>query len=337
MLTLNPKMYGSVFVMPTDIVDQYIKLASPAALKALLWILRNRTGDFSVAEIARHTGYSAADITDAVDYWLNEGVLCRDGSVPDSEKAVPAAAEATLPAEPPEKPAPAPKLPEVKIARPTLEQLNARMAENDEITFLMQEAQSILGRTFGFDMQSTLLMFYDTYGLKLEVILTLLQFCVQQQRASTAYIAKLGKTWAEKEINTLREADEFIENSLNANQIFAELKALTGISTPRPTAVQTDYIASWNRLGFNAEMMALAFEETADRTGKISFNYMNKILQNWNAQGYRSPADVENGKQKFKEQKAVSGDEKRSYDIDTAFNQTNYKPPKYVKKEREQT
>ena len=85
------------------------------------------------------------------------------------------------------------------------------MEESGDVLRLMSESQSILGRTIGFDMQSTLLMLYDTYGLSVEVIFMLLEFCVHQSRSSTAYVAKLGKVWAEKEINTVELAADYIE------------------------------------------------------------------------------------------------------------------------------
>ena len=34
-------VWSSVFAVPSDVVDKYIKLAGAAQLKVLLWILRN--------------------------------------------------------------------------------------------------------------------------------------------------------------------------------------------------------------------------------------------------------------------------------------------------------
>lgn len=65
------------------------------------------------------------------------------------------------------------------------------------------------------------------------------------------------------------------------------------MSTPRPTQKQTEYILSWRALGFEAPIIARAYDEMAERTGKISFNYMDKILLNWHTAGYKTPEDVE--------------------------------------------
>ena len=79
MYSLNSSLYASVFVVPRDIVDKYIKMASFCAVKSLLWILNYRGGAFSVSELAKSIGSSEADVKEALDYWVNEGVLVCDG------------------------------------------------------------------------------------------------------------------------------------------------------------------------------------------------------------------------------------------------------------------
>ena len=340
MLSVNPKAFGSVFAVPSVIVDKYIKMASPAAIKALLWILRNQSGDISISELAENIGFSEAGTKDAVDYWINEDILLgeNESAAPKSLFESTAKTEHFKPIEIKKESTesePIRKVPEIKIAKPTIEQLNKRMAESEEVLTLMNEAQSILGRAFGFDVQSTLLMMYDTYGLKLEVIFTLLAFCVENSTSSTAYIAKIAKIWAERDINTLEQADEYIVNSQNANKLFAELKLLTGISTPRPTQKQSDYLCYWSKMGFDSQMMASAFEETSDRTGKVSFNYMNKILENWHSQGYKTPEDVKRGAEEFKSKKSAEqkSEPKTSFDINAAIKQAQNGTVKYKKKE----
>lgn len=337
MLSVNPKIFCSVFAVPSVIADKYIKLASPAAIKALLWILKNQSGDVSVSVLSKNIGFSEGDTKDAVDYWINEGILSgeNDGAEAlentadnDYSKTLAVKKEHTFLKE-------IHKIPEIKIPKPTIEQLNKRIAESEEVATLMTEAQSILGRTFGFDVQSTLLMMYDTYGLKLEVIFTLLEFCVQSANSSTAYIAKMAKIWAERDINTLEQANDYIIQKQNSDALFTELKALTGISTPRPSTKQSDYLAYWLKMGFDSQMIALAFEETSDRTGKISFNYMNKILENWSTNGYRTPEDINKAAEEFKNKKASAKTLKSepSFDINAAIKQAETGAVKYKKKE----
>lgn len=340
MLSVNPKIFGSVFAVPSIIVDKYIKMASPVAIKALLWILKNQSGDISVFELSKSIGFSESDTKDAIDYWVNEGVLSGGNENTASDTASvnndgdgfsrkPIKKKETKNAQEIR------PIPEIKIAKPTIDQLNKRIAECEEVAILMTEAQSILGRTFGFDVQSTLLMMYDTYGLKLEVIFTLLEFCVQSSNSSTAYIARMAKIWAERDINSLEQANEYIVQKQASDALFSELKLLTGISTPRPTTKQSNYLSAWLKMGFDAQMISLAFEETADRTGKISFNYMNKILENWSANGYKTPDDVNRALEEFKNKNSAGKilENETSFDINAAIKQAENGTVKYKKKE----
>lgn len=59
------------------LTDKYLKLASPAAIKVLLLILRNPGEDFTVEELSKRIGYCKADTLDAVEYWISENVLVK--------------------------------------------------------------------------------------------------------------------------------------------------------------------------------------------------------------------------------------------------------------------
>ena len=85
MFNVNPALYGSVFAVPSVLTDKYLKLASPAAIKVLLLILRNPGEDFTVEELSKRIGYCKADTLDAVEYWISENVLVKNGTAFTSE------------------------------------------------------------------------------------------------------------------------------------------------------------------------------------------------------------------------------------------------------------
>ncbi len=338
MFTLNPSYYGSVFVTPKIIVEKYIKMASFCALKSLLWILNNQGGNFSVEEIAKAVGSSQADTKEAVEYWVNEGILIRNGdstpvpspTVSDSHlKKEEVKAEKKPAAEVKDKPS----APEIKLVRPTYEQVSQRIAEDDNIAGLLNQAQIMLGKSLGFNNQSAFIQMYDDYGLSVEVILTLIQYCINIGKKSTAYMLSVAKIFYEKDIDTLEKANEFIDRNKKVMKIYEEFCQFTGISAPTPTPKQTDYFLSWDDMGLSVEMMVLAYNETIDRKGKINFNYTNKILENWHESGYKTPEDVENAREAYKKQK--QGTSERSYDINKAVEQATSGELVYKKKKRD--
>ncbi|MBR0540938.1 MAG: DnaD domain protein [Clostridia bacterium] len=330
MYLISPVLYGSMTSIPGVIVDKYIKLASFCQLKALLWISKNQGGNFSMEEIAKSIGSSVADTKEAIDFWVNEGIVI---TAIDEIKSVPSEQQSDkyLSGEKSETSSPAAvketvkKAPDIEISRPTGEQIAARLSEDKEIEGLLNHIQIMLGRTIGKDLQSIIIMFIDTYGLSADVILTLIQYCVDLNKASNAFILSVGKSWYEKDITTLELANKYIDEHNEAQKIYKEFAVLTGISAPNATPKQQDYFISWHRLGFTVEMMVLAYNETVERTGKISFAYTNKILHNWNENGLKTPEAVENSKKAFKEGKAAEGKNGRSYDIEKTVYEDTHK------------
>lgn len=337
MYKLNANLYSSVFVVPSVIVEKYIKMASFCAIKSLLWILKNQGSNYSVEEIAKAIGSSAADTKEALEYWANEGILIKDGEI--NTIPSPIKSDSHLKKEEPVKAveekdsAPKVSAPEIKIVRPTLEQVITRMNEDKTINGLLNQAQVMLGRSIGFDLQSSVLMMIDTYGLPIEVILELFQYCIDIGKSSNAYILSVAKAWFEKDITTLEKVHQYIDEHNNADKIFKEFAQFTGITSPKATPKQTEYLIKWSNLGFSVNMMVLAYNEGAERTGKISFPYIDKVLLNWHEQGFKTPEDVENAKKEFKNNK-TSNSSKRSYDIDKAVNDARNAEIVYKKKEK---
>ena len=60
-------------------------------------------------------------------------------------------------------------------------------------------------------------------------------------------------------------------------------------------------------MGFDEEMIAMAYERTCLNTGGLNWAYMNKILQRWQEQGLRSAEAVRSGDRKDSVPKGASG------------------------------
>ncbi len=330
--SINPKvMFGLSFSVPAEVTDKHLKLAGAAQIKVLLWLLRHAAEEPSMEQLCKALNMKRADAADAMQYWVECGIVLADGKMaePEEQPQYAAAAKQETTTE---------TVPEITYTRPTAEQILIRTKESAEICFMFNEAQKKLGRTIGYDGQSTLLMIHDSYGLPVEVLLMLIEYCVSINKNSLAYISKAAKTWSEKEIDSIEKADEQIQLLRRCDGTWKKLCELTGISTPRPTASQSSFLSHWtNELKFDIDMIYLAYEEMANHTDKISFPYMNKVLQNWYDAGIKSAADVEESKQQRTAEKQKPAKNKKadgyeaSYDIDE-FNRRSDNSPLIYKK-----
>lgn len=73
--TLHMGPWSSVFAVPTALVDRYIKLAGKEQLQVLLWMLRHGGEAVQPDLLAQALGMSLDSALDALDYWVQEGLL----------------------------------------------------------------------------------------------------------------------------------------------------------------------------------------------------------------------------------------------------------------------
>ena len=77
-----------------------------------------------------------------------------------------------------------------------------RLAVDEELKILVQEAQSALGKTLSNSDTSTLLMLKDTCGLHLDVILMLIHYCISIDKGNMRTVEKIGVERAVERTNT---------------------------------------------------------------------------------------------------------------------------------------
>ena len=323
---INPKAYSEIFAVPKSVVEDNICLASTIHLKVLLCMLCYGTEELTVERIAEIINKDSDDVADAMEFWFDRGILIKDGKeskqIKTAEQPKP---EIKAEAEPGTEKKHVADLP---IARPTHEQIAIRCQECEEFKELFNEAQMKLGKTIGYEGQSILIMLHDTYDLPVEVILMLLEYAKSKGKTGYKYIASIGREWSEKEIDSLESAEEYIRDQDSTDELWQEFKNQTGAKNRNPTSKQKKFLTSWSReLGFSTEMIILAYEICIDNTGKLSMEYMNKVLQSWYSKKIQTPEQAEkdrkdwneknfSSKQKKKSEKESVFSSEASYDLD---------------------
>ena len=310
---INYAVFTDIFPVPKAVVEDNIHLASPLSLKALLLMLCAGSAVPSVSALAATLKREEAEVEDALLFWVERGVLLKSGSGEQLKPAVsaiqtppqPAAAEPTAaPVQPQAAQAPKKVVAELPLSRPTHEEIAARVAECEEFRELFAEAQLKLGKTIGYEGQSLLIMLHDTYDLPLEVILMLLEYAKSRGKTGYKSIASLGREWSEKEIDSLEAAEDYIASRHTSDALWEEFRSQTGAKNRNPTAKQRRFLESWSReLGMSVQMILLAYEICIDNTGKLSLEYMDKVLHSWHEKKITTPQGAEAEKQQWAKQK----------------------------------
>lgn len=327
--SVNTTLFSSIFAVPTDIVDRHIRLANGDQLKVLLWILRNNPNNPDIKAMCAALKMNESDAADYLQYWVLTGVLNSDAGV--------SAAPAPAPVEPHVAAEPKKEIKDPDPVKPSLSDIARRIDESPELKHFLLEVQGIVG-TIGYNEQSTLVHLHDYYGLPTEVLFMLIDYCSSVGKANPNYILAVGKDWGTREIDTVDKAAEQISALRNANALWKEFAVYAGIKNEKPTTKQNEFLRRWvGEFKFGIDMIIIAYEEMADRTGKISFAYMNKVLENWHKKGYKKPSDIENDKDNIKkpEIKSSTNSVQASYDLDQFRQQSLHGELKYERKKKE--
>lgn len=333
---LDMGMWNQVFAVPCALVDRHLKLAGKEQLQVLLWALRHAGEGFTPAGMAQSLGMSEESALEALEYWADRGLLAESGGelrpVPQPETARPmapaiaspppaqaiAAQAAGAPSQ--EKPALPPKK---RMVRPDGVQLAVRMEESEGVRFLMQEAETLLGKTLSPAMSSLLLAVTDDYGLPPEVTVMLLHYAQEVGKTGTAYIDSVARDWAESGVFSLEAAEQKLQDLSKRRLAWGKVSAAAGLAKRAPGKREEEAALRWvEEWGFSQEMLAAAYDRCTYNIGKFSIAYINSVLESWQRAGVKSPdalAEYERKKKagldKPKGKGRNAGGEK-SYDID---------------------
>lgn len=308
---LNMGPWSSVFAVPTSLVDRYIKLAGKEQLQVLLWMLRHGEEAVSPEKLAQELGIATDSVLDALDYWIQEGLLAgTEGELspaPQVETGQPTVSLA------PAQPASPPLPPRKRVVKPDMQHVVARIAESGEIKYLLQEAETIFGKTLSPAMTSTLVSLCDDYGLPVEVAVMLIHYAKDAGKTTPAYIDTVGRDWAESGILTLQDAERKIQLLGERQQAWAKVQSAAGLDRRKPSPKEEEaayrWVVEWK---FTSEMLSAAYARCVDNTGKFNVNYINKVLEGWHKNGVRNLQELEALETKKQEER----DKSKSYDIE---------------------
>lgn len=299
---------GSFFV-PARISSQYIKLASEYQLKALMLILSSN-GKSTSKDIAKALGCTESDADDFLDFWVEEGVLSKDGKTVEATAPVNVA-----PAKPEKKPVK--KMSAVPVPTLSPKEIVSVCANDPTLTALMHESQEVMGKTLSHTEQELIVNMVNYYGLPSEIVVTILHYYKSQKEkgraVGTAYIAAMAKNWSEEGITTLDAADEKLKDIENTNRLWSKVVDLSGIRHKSPTVKQREMVKAWFS-DFSTDMIALACDAMKENTDKPTLNYVDKVLKNWKKKGIKTPDDVNADHEKH-----IKSKETKTQDIDSTY------------------
>ena len=293
----NPAGMRQPLVLPGDVADRCLSLASREQLQVLLWLSRRQL-DWDAAACAAALHLSEEECEGCRRFWEEQGILTTAGS-----PATPAAPAVSRPAARP------------AAVKPQLKEVLTYQKQHPEFSVLVEAASARLGKAIGHSDTATLLYLLDTVGLPMDVILTEIAYAVSIGKPHMRYIEKIALDWADQDMTTLPAVDAHIHYLERCRKAAERVEAL--LALPRPlTAAQAQLAEKWLfQWGFRDDMVQCAATITVDKAGTFKPGYADKILEQWHAEGIDRPDKIPATPAKKKKGAAATNPEESSLDI----------------------
>ena len=303
--------WQEVLVLPASVLS-HLDAATPEQLRVLLWLASDLTLATKHKQLAKLAGCDVATARNAVKFWCEHGVMGEE-----TETATPAMATAQAEAPTKKKLQRADELPNY-----TSGELSDLLEARASVRLLIDEAQRILGKMFNPSDVNIMVGMLDYLGMNEECILLLLAHCKKIGKSNLRTIEKFAYTLVDKGINDVESMEAEI-CAMEAMYTFeGEVRALFGMKTRAMTSKESKMLSAWLSFGYDINIVRMAYEITVNATGEASLPYTNAILEKWNANGWKTAAEIEAGMNAEREKRENAANKKElgnSFDTDDFF------------------
>lgn len=292
-----------------DFIDEYVRFTKPEYIQVFLYIkaAAARSKALPPAEdIAKALDISPVKAEFILEYWASRGeIKFENGTYKFAEKKSSDNNSKSSSASKPKPAAPVQALPKsqhIRSTRPAYSQkeINTAAKEDKQISGMFYQAETILKKALSPSETELLFSFHDWLGLPVEVILMLLSYAAKKGKTTKRYLETVAIDWADKGIDNFEAAEAYVSELEATDSAENKVRSILGIYNRGLSSTERKYIKLWvNELKIPTELISLAYDRTVEYTGKLSWSYMDKLLQSWIANGCTTVDDVKAADEKF--------------------------------------
>jgi len=275
--------------IPNDFIDIHLPVAKP--MYAVVYIYGYRqfskgARQISLADMAEVFDISSERVRAIWEYWQNLGlveIVADKGDVLElafiAESGRTQAATA--------KPTPPPA--DDEFEKYSLEEVEQRLYD-PEIKRLFFTAHHVTGNPLNDVERRMYLSFYEHYGLPVDVISVMLEYCVDRNKLHNNFLRTVAKDWSGKQLFTVEAAEEYIHLF---NNEYRQILSFMGISGRDPIDKEIEFMHKWLKSdGFSPDIIKLACERTIMNKATPNFAYTDGILNKWKADNIHTAEQI---------------------------------------------
>ena len=169
-------------------------------------------------------------------------------------------------------------------------EISKKIAEDGKLSQMYKIVSTTLGKNLSSADIEILYSLHDYYGMSPEVIAVMIDYLVSRNITTMRKIEKEAQKWVENGVDSVAKAKRHIKKREEFLSYANTVRRIVGAIERKLTTKELEFITKWQtEFKSTPEQIKDAYEKTVDATGKVSFNYMNKILESNNGKTTVAP------------------------------------------------
>ena len=315
----NLMLFSSTEI-PDVFFTEYLTLANGNFIKVYLYMmfLSKYNKDIKINDLSKTLSIDFKIIQDALKFWEENGVITKKstGYILNNLQEIelhklysPKLTASPTDAENNEK-----------------NQYRAKAIENINNSYF----QGVMSPSWYTDIN----LWFNKYKFDEQVMIALFRYCFDKSALHRNYVQVVADAWAKNNIKTFNDLENYYEQQEKLISIEKNIAKKLGLSRSL-TQYEKAYIEKWIMdYKYNLSIIEIALKKTTAKSNP-NFDYINKLLSDWNEHNLRTNDDIlnyiNNIKQKNKDIKELEKNvklanyEQRNYDnLDALY--VNFKP-----------
>jgi len=247
--------------------------ASAEELRVLL-VLIEKSGKAELSDLAALAGVSQARCKSCIALWESMGVI---------ERAKDTLGEPVIIEEFEE------RLSENELYEVSGKEL-AQSIRDNKLADLFYEIAALLGKHELTPMEgSGVRRLSVQYDLSSEYIVSLAGYGADREKLSVDRLVRRGMKLAGEGVETVQELEQYIADKGRENAEINAYHRLLGIEGRKFSPSEAEYLRKWiYDYGFGEQIIEKAYDLSALNTGKVKFQYMDTLLEDWHLTGCKT-------------------------------------------------
>ncbi|MBR1863166.1 MAG: DnaD domain protein [Ruminococcus sp.] len=335
--------WGAKFDMPFAVVSRYIKECTGEQLKVLICAFAGPRVTDSAA-LSQMSGLSEEEVIAALNYWQERGAIILNGTqslkvpAPVGEETPHIFSGKNEPVSLVESVRPSHSVPGKRVkVNYSNKEIADKINSDKNLQWLVGEIEKTMALTNISNGEiADLIDLCEVYRFDVKTIVMAACYCADAgERTVHNLYKKMTKWHDDKGICSFEDVENEIINTNLRNEFRSKVLRAFGMEN-KPSTNQKNYISSWHEKGFKLELIQLAYDKCMDNKAKISFSYIDGILNKWAQKGIDTVEKVSENDRSFSESYGPAGNksgQEHSFDLNEVKDLTRNSDLVYKRKD----